>query len=191
MVVGGHRSAEDGFDFISDPDNAADGDGIDPNADDTGDGGFGRSSSFHGTHVASTIAEGTDNARGLTGLAFQCAIMPVKVLDEDGTGTFFDVAEGIDYAADYGQGDEQPVKVINMSSLVDDAAAGDELPADAVPADYRLAMLIAVGRVLLRYDPAFSRYKRENGSRLSDNAPSSDSMCQLWGFARCPDDIYR
>ena len=70
---------------------------------------------FHGTHVASTIAEGTDNARGLTGLAFQCAIMPVKVLDEDGTGTFFDVAEGIDYAADYRQGDEQPVKVINMS----------------------------------------------------------------------------
>ena len=70
---------------------------------------------FHGTHVASTIAEGTDNSVGVTGLAFGCAIMPVKVLDEVGTGTFFDVAEGIDYATEYSQGGEQPVKVINMS----------------------------------------------------------------------------
>jgi serine protease len=70
---------------------------------------------FHGTHVASTIAEGTDNAIGVTGLAFECAIMPVKVLDEEGTGTFFDVAEGIDYVVDYAEGGENPVKVINMS----------------------------------------------------------------------------
>ena len=70
---------------------------------------------FHGTHVASTIAEGTNNSLGVTGLAFDCAIMPVKVLDEFGTGTFFDVAEGIDYAANYSQGGERPVKVINMS----------------------------------------------------------------------------
>ncbi len=70
---------------------------------------------YHGTHVASTIAEGTDNNIGLTGLAYQCAIMPVKVLDQEGTGTFFDVAEGIDYATEFRQGGEQPVKVINMS----------------------------------------------------------------------------
>jgi serine protease len=70
---------------------------------------------YHGTHVASTIAEGTDNSQGLTGLAFNCAIMPVKVLDEQGTGTFFDVAEGIDYAANYTEGGNNPVKVINMS----------------------------------------------------------------------------
>jgi serine protease len=70
---------------------------------------------FHGTHVASTIAEATDNDVGVTGLAFECAIMPVKVLDEVGTGTFFDVAEGIDYATEYRQGGEQPIKVINMS----------------------------------------------------------------------------
>jgi serine protease len=70
---------------------------------------------YHGTHVASTIAEGTDNSLGLAGLAFDCAIMPVKVLDEVGTGTFFDVAEGIDYAANYTEGGENLVKVINMS----------------------------------------------------------------------------
>ena len=70
---------------------------------------------FHGTHVASTVAEGTNNSVGLAGLAFECALMPVKVLDELGTGTFFDVAEGIDYAADYSQGADPPIKVINMS----------------------------------------------------------------------------
>jgi serine protease len=70
---------------------------------------------WHGTHVASTIAEGTNNVTDLAGLAFGCAIMPVKVLDQHGEGTFFEVAEGIDYAASYTEGGERPVKVINMS----------------------------------------------------------------------------
>ena len=70
---------------------------------------------YHGTHVASTIAEATNNGTGMAGLAFGCAIMPVKVLDQDGEGTFFDVAEGIDYAAEYSEGGTKPVKVINLS----------------------------------------------------------------------------
>jgi len=41
--------------------------------------------------------------------------MPVKVLDAFGDGTFFDVAEGIDYAAEYTEGGERPVKVLNLS----------------------------------------------------------------------------
>jgi len=65
---------------------------------------------FHGTHVASTIAEATDNTVGATGLAFRCALMPVKVLDENGDGSFFEVAEGIDFAAR-----NSSVKVINLS----------------------------------------------------------------------------
>jgi serine protease len=70
---------------------------------------------FHGTHVASTIAEATNNAIGVAGLAFGCAIMPIKVLDREGFGTFFELAEGIDYASSYTQGGERPVKVINLS----------------------------------------------------------------------------
>jgi serine protease len=70
---------------------------------------------YHGTHVASTIAEATNNATGVAGLAFGCSIMPVKVLDENGEGTFFDVAEGIDYATEYTEGGAHPVKVINLS----------------------------------------------------------------------------
>jgi len=70
---------------------------------------------YHGTHVASTIAEATNNGIGVAGLAFGCAIMPVKVLDANGEGTFFDVAEGIDYAVGYSEGGVKPVKVINLS----------------------------------------------------------------------------
>src|SRR5207244_5075440 len=65
---------------------------------------------FHGTHVASTVAEATDNTEGVTGFAFRCALMPVKVLDSNGDGSFFDVAEGIDVAAR-----NTSVKVINLS----------------------------------------------------------------------------
>ena len=65
---------------------------------------------FHGTHVASVIAESTNNALGGSGLAYNTALMPVKVLDEEGVGDTFSIAEGIDFAA------ESPnVKVINMS----------------------------------------------------------------------------
>ena len=70
---------------------------------------------YHGTHVASTIAEATNNAKGVAGLAFGCALMPVKVLDAQGEGTFFGLAEGIDYAVEYSEGGTKPVKVINMS----------------------------------------------------------------------------
>jgi serine protease len=64
---------------------------------------------FHGTHVASVIAEATDNTEGASGLCFRCAILPVKVLDHKGTGSFFDVAEGVDFAASRG------ARVVNMS----------------------------------------------------------------------------
>ena len=40
----------------------------------------------HGTHVAGTIGEKTDNAIGLTGLAYRAKLMPVRVLDKHGRG---------------------------------------------------------------------------------------------------------
>jgi serine protease len=63
----------------------------------------------HGTHVASTIAEWTDNARGLTGLAFGVRIMPVRVLDANGEGDAGTIARGVRFAARKG------AKVINLS----------------------------------------------------------------------------
>jgi serine protease len=69
----------------------------------------------HGTHVASTIAEEGNNTEGVTGLAFETAIMPLKVLDETGEGSFFDIAEAVDYAVNFTQNGQKPVKVINLS----------------------------------------------------------------------------
>lgn len=63
----------------------------------------------HGTHVASTIAEATNNDVALTGLAYGASIMPVKVLDDDGEGDAAVIAKGVRYAADHG------AKVINLS----------------------------------------------------------------------------
>jgi serine protease len=63
----------------------------------------------HGTHVAGTVAQATNNTIGVAGLAFGACVMPVKVLDDTGVGTFADIAEGIQYAVDNG------AHVINMS----------------------------------------------------------------------------
>jgi serine protease len=63
----------------------------------------------HGTHVAGTIAEQTNNGIGLTGLAYQATLMPVRVLDAQGRGNAYDIARGIRLAVYRG------AEVINMS----------------------------------------------------------------------------
>jgi serine protease len=70
---------------------------------------------YHGTSVAAVIAEATNNGIDFAGLAFGVSIMPVKVLDDTGEGDYFDVAEGINYAASFTQDGRRPVKVINLS----------------------------------------------------------------------------
>jgi serine protease len=74
--------------------------------DDNGDPSDGNG---HGTHVAGTIAQSTNNALGVAGLAYRAKIMPIKVLSDRGSGTVADIANGIRFAADHG------ARVINMS----------------------------------------------------------------------------
>ena len=78
-----------GFDFV-DYDNIA----------DDGDG--------HGTHVAGTIA-GADDGEGITGVAPDASIMPIRVLDDEGYGYTSDIIAGIRWAAD------NDADVINLS----------------------------------------------------------------------------
>ncbi len=87
-----------GYDFISNVFNAADGDGIDPNPDDVGDGAGGTPSSFHGTHVAGTVAAATDNALGVAGVAGDARVMPLRVLGING-GTDYDIIQAVRFAA--------------------------------------------------------------------------------------------
>jgi serine protease len=63
----------------------------------------------HGTHVAGTIAQTTNNGMGTAGLAFCATLMPVKVLNKSGFGSTANVAEGIRFAADNG------AQIINLS----------------------------------------------------------------------------
>ncbi|KFE66637.1 S8 family serine peptidase [Hyalangium minutum] len=79
-----------GYDFVNDDEHANDDHG-------------------HGTHVAGTIAQATNNNEGVAGVAFEATLMPVKVLNHFGSGTSADIADAIRFAADKG------AKVINMS----------------------------------------------------------------------------
>jgi len=79
-----------GYDFVDDDEFAWDGHG-------------------HGTHVAGTIAQTTDNAYGVAGLAHDATIMPLRVLSPTGGGQISDIVDAIHYAAD------NDADVINMS----------------------------------------------------------------------------
>jgi len=64
---------------------------------------------WHGTHVAGIAAAETNNTEGIAGVAWNCKLLPVKVLDENGDGYMSWIADGIRWAADEG------ADVINMS----------------------------------------------------------------------------
>ena len=63
----------------------------------------------HGTHVTGTIAQSTNNSIGTAGIAFNCSIMPVRVLNKRGEAPYSVIADGVYFAADNG------AKIINMS----------------------------------------------------------------------------
>ena len=116
-----------GYDFIDDLKTARDGDGRDPNPNDQGDwatadycspGSPATNSTWHGTHVAGTVAAVTNNANGVAGVAFNAKIMPLRVLGRCG-GFNSDISDAIVWAAGGAvpgiPNNPNPVEVINMS----------------------------------------------------------------------------
>lgn len=79
-----------GWDFVNGDDDASDDNG-------------------HGTFVAGLAAAETDNGIGISGVAWNCTILPVKSMADDGEGSYSWVIKGIEYAI------ENEADVINLS----------------------------------------------------------------------------
>jgi serine protease len=116
-----------GYDFITDAVNARDATGrdslaLDPgdwtNAGDCGDDADATDSSWHGTHVAGTIAAVTGNNLGVAGVAYGAKVLPVRVLGKCG-GYDSDIADGIVWASGGTvsgvPANPNPAKVLNLS----------------------------------------------------------------------------
>ncbi len=121
-ILPNHPDFEDqlvsGYDFIADAGRARDFNGIDNDPTDQGDFAYGGSSSFHGSHVAGTVAARSDNTEGVAGVAWGAKIMPMRALGVDG-GTAYDVMQAVRYAAgldnDSGRLPTRRADIINLS----------------------------------------------------------------------------
>jgi len=148
----------------------------------------------HGTHIAGCIAQTTNNLLGVAGVAFNAVIMPVKILDNVGSGTVANEIDGIYFATNSG------AKIINISfggagytaseqTAVTDAYnsgvtiissagnAGSNIP------EYPASFLESISVSAIRYDytiPAYSNY----GQYITVCAPGGDlTVDQNWdGF---------
>ena len=160
----------------------------------------------HGTHVAGTIGQETNNGTGVAGIAYGAWLLPVKVLNRYGYGSNATLAAGIRWAADNG------ADIINMSlgssrggralqeavqyaydnGVVIVAASGNDASADTLtPVSYPAAYehVIAVGAVDSMKNRA---YYSNGGSELALVAPGGSRMtsgrlrCRTAGNLRAP-----
>jgi subtilisin family serine protease len=138
----------------------------------------------HGTHVAGTVAQTTNNNIGVAGVAFNATLLPVKVLGADGNGSYDNIIKGITYAVNQGadvinmslagsQGTQalrEAVKFAHDAGVVVVAAAGNSNSSVAYPAAYD-EFVIAVGAV--RFDNSRAGYSNF-GPEIDLMAPGGD-----------------
>ncbi|NEP14570.1 MAG: peptidase S8 [Symploca sp. SIO2C1] len=142
----------EGYDFVNDKVDASDDQG-------------------HGTHVAGTIAQSTNNGYGVAGVAYEASLMPLKVLGASGGGTVADIAEAIHFAADNG------ADVINMSL---GGAGESQVMAEAIDYAYNKGVVIvaAAGNANSNSASYPARYSHVIGvsaiDAVGDKAPYSN-----------------
>lgn len=182
-----------GYDFISTSETSNDGDGMDADPSDAGDGSGPQPSTWHGTHVSGTIGASTQDQEGVAGVDWHCGIMSLRVLGIGG-GTIADISAGIRYAAGLpnasGTLPTTAANVVNMSlggpgfSTVLEAACADAFEAgvtlvaaagnqpDSVP-KYPAAHESVIGVGAVRYDKQLAPYS-SFGSWVDLVAPGGD-----------------
>ncbi|MDA9050037.1 S8 family serine peptidase [Pseudomonadales bacterium] len=175
------RLSADSYDFISNASNAGDGDGVDSDARDPGDGqdnsacstASSRSSSFHGTHVAGTIGASTNNNIGTAGVTWAGEIMNLRVLGCEG-GSTFDIAQALLYAAGvdnaYGL---SPTKTADVANLSLGGGPPNNVMDDAVQAARAAGMIIIAaagnsGDATLSYPASYDGVVSVAATDLSD-----------------------
>ncbi|MFF4500805.1 S8 family serine peptidase [Streptomyces sp. NPDC001401] len=146
-----------GYDFIADTAVSVDGDGRDSNpadpgdwynANDCGDGIPASSSSWHGTHVAGTIAAATNNNKGVAGIAYGAKISPLRVLGKCG-GYDSDIIDAITWASGGSvsgvPANSNVAKVINMSLGGDGACSSATQSAITAAVNRGTTVVVAAG----------------------------------------------
>jgi len=144
------------YDMISSSSVGNDGNGRDSNAQDPGDwvtanqcGGThaAQDSSWHGTHVAGTVAAVSDNGSGVAGVAWNVNLVPVRVLGTCG-GSLSDIADGIRWAAGLNVSgvptNSNPADVINMSLGSSSPTSCSSTYQNAINAAYNAGTTIVV-----------------------------------------------
>jgi subtilisin family serine protease len=140
----------------------------------------------HGTFVAGIAAAETENNEGIAGVAWNCEILPVKVIAADGTGFYDELIEGIIWAADNGAqvinlslgGDvdadvlREAVKYAHDKGVVVAAAAGNEGAAVLYPAAYDTYCLAVAASDYNDTRPSWSNF----GSQVDVAAPGLDIL---------------
>ncbi|MER6955259.1 MULTISPECIES: S8 family serine peptidase [unclassified Streptomyces] len=146
-----------GYDFIGDTAVSVDGDGRDSNpadpgdwynANDCGSGIPASNSSWHGTHVAGTIAAVTNNGKGVAGIAYGAKISPVRVLGKCG-GYDSDIIDAITWASGGTvsgvPANSNVAKVINMSLGGDGACTSATQSAITAAVNRGTTVVVAAG----------------------------------------------
>lgn len=167
-----------GYDMVSSygqdddsPDVARDGDGRDPDPTDPGDWSDGtlcseRVSSWHGTHVAGTVAAVANNGRGIAGAAYGARVQPVRVLGRCG-GFTSDIVDAIVWASG-GQVEDvpdnaTPAEVINLSLGGQGACSEEPAMQDAIDSARSRGTTIVVAAGNDNSDAAFYSPSSCNG----------------------------